>query len=143
MVKRLRPTQERILLAGPPPRCDDFGSDFMAWYAAQDRWYAAAVESGKLPGPKEQQRRVLWQQATKRFACAETASRALQGDQAARAAQASQTAQRRSRVRPPLKGVQRSRNDWRQLHRERKEAGLTPRRITVALSAPSSEGSEV
>ena len=38
MVKRLRPQQERILQAGPPPRCDDFGSDFVAWYAAQGRW---------------------------------------------------------------------------------------------------------
>ena len=139
MVRRLRPAQERILLAGPPPSCEAFGRDFIAWYAEQDRWYASAVDSGKLPAPNEKQRRVLWQQATKRFTCAQTASRALDGDANARASKHEQTAQRRWRKRlPPLKRWK-SPEWWSQFHRERTQAGLT-RRIPAALLQPVPDG---
>ena len=51
--RQLSADQLRMLNAGEPPRCADYGSDFMAWYRAQEAWFATAVKGGILPEPTD------------------------------------------------------------------------------------------
>ena len=101
-VVNLTDSQQQLLQAGEPPQSSAFVGD-SEWWAAQDRWYALAVDGTPLPAPPSAsaQRRKLWQHATTRYWRAHCASLAAIGSLPAVAARASEASRRAQRKRTP------------------------------------------